>query len=158
MSSTPVDVEDLRLVLSEVGHARRPSLEGAVRRLRAALEPPLFGSSLSDPDANTAGQVHTGAGETEVAAARFVMPRTGTQRRKVLEAIAAADEDGLTDHQVAETTGIYLYSAAPRRTELVRGGWVRDSGRRRSTPHGSEAVVWILTDEGAAHLARGAAS
>ena len=155
MTSAPVPVEDLRLVLTELGHRRlAPSLVAAARRLREAIEPRLFGNdpALSDPDAATPGQAHARARDTERAAALAVTPRTGTQRRRVLEAIAAAGADGLTDHELADTTGLYLYSAAPRRTELLRGGWVRDSGRRRATPLGGEAAVWTLTEEGAARL------
>lgn len=155
MSSAPVPVDDLRLVLKELSHRRlAPSLVAASKRLREAIEPRLFGTdpALSDVDADNPGQAHRRGRDTERAAALFVMPRTGTQRRRVLEAIAAAGDDGLTDHELAEITRLYLYSAAPRRTELLRGGWVRDSGRRRATPLGSEAVVWTLTEEGAARL------
>jgi hypothetical protein len=148
MSSAPVPVDDLRLVLKELSHRRlAPSLVAASKRLREAIEPRLFGTdpALSDVDVDTPGQAHRRAGDTERAAALAVMPRTGTQRRAVLEAIAAAGADGLTDHELADKTHLYLYSAAPRRNELLRGGWVRDSGHRRTTPLGSEAVVWTLT-------------
>lgn len=154
MATTPVPVDDLRLVLIELDHRRlSPTLVAASRRLREAIEPPLFGPGLSDPDANLPGRAPSRgrADDTDRAAAYAVMPRTGTQRRRVLAAIALA-EDGLTDHELADATGLYLYSAAPRRTELLRGGWVRDSGIRRATPLGADAVVWTLTEEGADRL------
>lgn len=106
---------------------------------------------LSDPGANSEGQHHRIPIDTERAAAMAVMPRSGTQRLRVLEAIAASD--GLTDAELAVVTGLYLYSAAPRRCELAAGGWVCDSGRRRTTEHGNAASVWTLTREGAERLA-----
>lgn len=36
----------------------------------------------------------------------------------------------------------------PRRVELVKGGWIRDSGKTRKTHSGSEATVWIVTEKG----------
>lgn len=41
-------------------------------------------------------------------------------------------------------------SAGNRRGELVTGGWVIDSGRRRPTRSGQPAVVWVLSAEGRA--------
>jgi hypothetical protein len=35
----------------------------------------------------------------------------------------------------------------PRRVELVEGGWVEDSGERRPTRSGMDAVVWRGTDK-----------
>ncbi len=155
MATAPVPVDDLRLVLTELDHRRlSPSLVAASRRLREAIDPPLFGPSLTDPGVNMPGASPRSGRpyDTDRVAALEVMPRTGTQRRRVLAAIADSP-GGLTDHELAEKTGLYLYSAAPRRTELLRGGWVRDSGARRTTPLGSEAVVWTLTDAGAARIA-----
>ena len=108
---------------------------------------------LSNVDANTEGQHHGEARSTERAAAMAVMPKTGTQRRKVLEAIRDSEPDGLTDEEVADRTGLYLYSAAPRRTELVAGGWLHDSGRQRPTRRGQAAIVWTLTPAAWARLA-----
>lgn len=144
-----VDVEDLRVVIAELDRsgAPGPSVLAAADRLRHAIAPTLFGPSLSDPAAATAGAAHASGRDTERAAAWAAMPRAGTQRRRVLDALAASNT-GLTDHEIAGETGLYLYSAAPRRVELLRGGWLRDSGHRRRTPHGSDAVVWALTEAG----------
>jgi hypothetical protein len=120
------------------------------------FDPPKAGVGLSDPGARTRGRTHRAGRDTERAAAELIEPKTGTQRAAVLAAIAAAP-DGLTDEQIADTTGLYLYSAAPRRTELVKGGWVHDSGERRTTSRGTPAVVWVLTAAGRAALERSAA-
>lgn len=147
-------LDDLRVVLGEVGRTSRPAaaVVAATNRLWDLLQPALFGDGLSDPTVNTEGAHH--GRETERAAALAAMPRTGTNRLRALAAIALAGRDGLTDHELAERTGIYLYSVAPRRVELMKGGWVRDSGHRRETPNGTPAVVWILTETGAARLAQ----
>lgn len=154
---TVVDPDDLRTVLAELGRTSTASSStiAAADRLRASLEPTLLDElppALSDPEAPAPGRLHRGAGETERAAALAAMPKTGTQRRRVLEAFVFAPS-GLTDHELAGRTGLYLYSAAPRRTELVHGGWLRDSGRRRPTPSGTPAVVWVLTDDALRRLA-----
>jgi hypothetical protein len=105
---------------------------------------------LSDPDAVTVGAAHApwrGAPDTERIAAALITPRTGLARRRVLDAIADAPA-GLTDYELAHVTGLRLYTAAPRRNELVSGGWVEDSGDRRPTDSGTLAAVWILTRRG----------
>lgn len=96
-----------------------------------------------NPAIDAPGKFHKNAPDTERAAAFAVRPKTGTQRMKVLNAIIGSD--GLTDPEVAELTGLYLYSAAPRRNELALGGWVEDSGARRETDNGGLAIVWIAT-------------
>lgn len=146
-------LDDLRLVLTELDRTSRPAARvvAARDRLWALLAPPLFGDGLADPTVNAAGADH--GRETERAAALAAMPRTGTNRMRALAAMALAGGDGLTDYELAEQTRIYLYSIAPRRVELLKGGWVRDSGHRRETPNGTPAVVWVLTEAGAARLA-----
>lgn len=125
----------------EVFSIKRASLEALVEeieRLRAAIGPL--------PDQNMVGQHHSKAQATERAAAWAVLPRSGTQRMTVLRAIVNSD-DGLTDSELEQTTGIYQYSAAPRRNELVNGGWVKDSGRTRETQRNADAAVWVATEK-----------
>lgn len=109
---------------------------------------PTPAPALSDPDRNAKGQHHRKPQDTERKAAYDVLPRSGTQRRLVLAAIAAAGADGLTDGEVADQTGLYLYSAAPRRYELMQGGWVMDTGKRRDSANGGTSIVWALTTRG----------
>ena len=107
---------------------------------------PLFSDQLGP------WQQHSDASR---AAALDNFPRSGTQRARVLCAIAAAD-DGLTDHEIVELCAISPSSERPRRVELVDAALVVDSGARRRTPLGSEATVWMVTDIGraAAHYLR----
>lgn len=129
---------------------KRDSLDllvAEIDRLRAGL------NAVSLPDRNRPGQYHAKASDTERNAAFAVMPRTGTQRIKVLRAIINSP-DGLTDAEVSDQTGIYLYSAAPRRNELLIGGWVRDSGHTRATGNGGDGIVWVATDKAIAQRQR----
>lgn len=152
MSLVEVDIDDLRAVLAELGRSTTPpsGVTAAADRLRDRIEPSLLGH-LSDPHANTAGAAHRRAGQTERQAAWRAMPKSGTDRLLVLQAIAESDA-GLTDAEIADTTGLYRYTAAPRRVELMKGGWVRDSGRTRTSGSHVAQIVWILTDEAAARL------
>lgn len=128
--------------------------ERAVRQMEIGAEftDPDGGTPvLPSPDDNRVGAFHapaSGAPVTERRAAVLAYPNTGTGRRKVLDAIAAAGERGMTDDEVAGETGMYRYSAAPRRNELLRDGWVEDSGRTRTNERGGQSEVWVLTDAG----------
>lgn len=108
-------------------------------------------AELQDVDSNLGAARHRASGPTETAAADVALPKAGTLRWKVIDALFVYP-NGLTDQEIAEEAGAYLYSIAPRRTELVRLGWVQDSGKTRATDRGHEAVVWRLTDAGAARL------
>lgn len=152
--SVAVDVDDLRVVLDALGRTTipEPRVVAAANRLRSAFEPTLFpGAALSDPSAELE-LAHHGR-ETERAAAWATMPRAGTQRLRVLLAIALAGDAGRTDEELELGLEMRRPSPGNRRGELVAGGWVRDSGRTRPTTSGSPAVVWILTEAGAARLA-----
>jgi len=98
-----------------------------------------------DPAENTVGKMHADAQPTEKAAAYAVYPRSGTQRRRILEYIRAVG--GALDEDISADTGIIRQSELPRRFELVEGGWVKDSGRRKRTMNGSMGIVWEATDK-----------
>lgn len=112
----------------------------------------------TQPDANAAGQARRDGKATSKKAALEAEPRTGGQRRAVLDAVAAVARNpqvvGLTDVEIQRTTGLNPNSARPRRVELVEGGWLEDSGRTR-VHHGHEHVVWVLTGKAAHWLAGG---
>lgn len=79
---------------------------------------------------------------------------TAPQRIAVLTAVAAAAErgEGTTDDETMEATGILHQSVGGRRMELVRAGWIVDAGVTRPTRTGQTAVVWFLSEKGAAQL------
>lgn len=82
---------------------------------------------------------------TSVAAAAAVKPDANRLRALVLDALRAVYPDGLTDEQIIDTTGLSPSTARPRRIELVQRNLVRDSGRKRKTRSGREAVIWEAT-------------
>jgi hypothetical protein len=110
------------------------------------------GVAALSPGAPGAGKARSGARETSRSAALLAEPRSGTNRRAVLDAVAAVARDvqtvGLTDVEIQRATGLNPNSARPRRVELVDGGWLADSGRTREH-YGREHTVWVLTDKAA---------
>lgn len=72
----------------------------------------------------------------ETAAA--ALPRSGTQRRRVLDTIAGAGEAGMTDQDIAVALGLAENSVRPRRLELADNGLIKASGQRRETSTGSQ--------------------
>jgi hypothetical protein len=116
------------------------------------------GVASADPGADGPGAVRSAASRTSRAAALLAEPRTGTNRRAVLDAVAAVARDprtvGLTDVEIQRATGLNPNSARPRRVELVDGGWLADSGVTREH-FGREHTVWVLSDK-AARLIAGA--
>jgi hypothetical protein len=96
------------------------------------------------PDGDGTAQARTAAKR----AAYEALPRLGSQRRRVLDAVTqvAANPQiaGLTDVQLAHATGLAPNTVRPRRLELVRGGWLEPAATTREH-HGREHTVWVLT-------------
>ena len=69
------------------------------------------------------------------------LPKTGTKRRETYELIQKFPE-GLCDHEIEAITGWLHQSASSVRNSLMRDGLIYDSGLRRKTPGGNDAIVW----------------
>lgn len=82
------------------------------------------------------------AGTSGVAADR-IAGYAAKQRADVLAVIVKAGAFGATDADIEAATGIRAQSVSPRRGELRALGLVVDSGRRRPTPRGRPAAVWV---------------
>lgn len=80
---------------------------------------------------------------TSDAAARRIAGRAAKQRADVLAVIMGAGALGATDAEIETAIGIRAQSVSPRRGELRALGLVVDSGRRRLTPRGCPATVWV---------------
>jgi MarR family len=76
-------------------------------------------------------------------AARVAFPRAGTQRLRILEALAA-NRAGLTYDDLARLTGMPGVSTSTRLSELAAAEWIERAGRRR-TLNAGQADVWIAT-------------
>jgi len=82
--------------------------------------------------------------DTSAAAAASVRPDQNRLQRVVYEALVGSEAGGMTDEELQAHTGLGPSTQRPRRVELVAAGDVVDSGRRRKTRSGRQAVVWIL--------------
>jgi hypothetical protein len=85
-----------------------------------AAEPEAIRRAAADPNIAMANHayVRADARTTSAAAAGEALPKSGTQRAKVLEAIGEAGLDGLTDQEIAVALGLAENSVRPRRREL----------------------------------------
>jgi hypothetical protein len=66
-------------------------------------------------------------------------------RRLVWEYIAAQGQAGATDQECQEALNLESNTQGPRRIELAKSGHVADSGQRRPTRKGRNAIVWVAT-------------
>jgi len=113
---------------------------------------PDCATPLPDPERLDIGKFSdpnvSGAPETQRQAAIIVYPKSGSQRMAVLTQIAESGDRGMTDDEVEEALHLRSQSVTPRRNELMNDGWVIDSGYRRTTVSGRQAVVWVLSEQG----------
>lgn len=100
--------------------------------------PPPAVRVSSRRDGTTTGTLHPPT--SHLAAAR-VLPKTGTQRALILAALQARPANGYTDVEIQHLLDLGPNSERPRRVELVRAGWVRDTGAVR-LHHGEQHIVW----------------
>lgn len=95
-----------------------------------------------DPDEDKEGKVGHAHPATSKLAAQRILPASGTQRQNVLDELLAIFPDGLTDEEIQDELVMNANAQRPRRLELVEQGWVEDSGKRRKTMSGLDAIVW----------------
>ncbi len=85
---------------------------------------------------------------TSRAAAAVVKPRLNETRLVVLDHLARHVHDGLTDHELSASTEMVLSSAAKRRGDLCKLGYVEEAGNRRPSPSGVPSLVWRVSQRG----------
>jgi hypothetical protein len=73
--------------------------------------------------------------------------KTGTQRRRIYDLALSRGDGGLTDDEVEVHLGLLHQSASAARNSLMKDGWLHDSGRRRLTRSGEQAIVWVAVPE-----------
>jgi len=81
------------------------------------------------------------APDTSRKAAEKAFGRTGTKRRIIYDLIKSYPE-GLCDHDIEALTGWSHQSSSSTRNSLMNDGLVYDSGIRRKTPAGNDAIAW----------------
>lgn len=109
-------------------------------------QPGLFDGPRPDPERakTTTGRSHP---ETSHRAAERALPRSGTQRRRVLDLLREVWPGGLTDEEIRHRLDLAVGYGLARRNELVSDGWAEDSGDRRETEAGAQAIVWRYRPE-----------
>ena len=100
------------------------------------------GVERPDPSVNMVGKVGATHPDTSVEAAHRIEPRSGTQRQYVLAELSTSYPGGMTDEELQGELEMNPASQRPRRGELVEQGWIEDSGQRRKTASGMDAIVW----------------
>lgn len=95
-------------------------------------------------DEDHVGKVGSQHPVTSRAAAKKILPRSGTQRRLVYDVIAGTNDYGATDDELELMTSLRPNSLHPRRGELADAGFIVRSGRKRKTRAGNDADVWVL--------------
>lgn len=80
---------------------------------------------------------------TSEAAAERIAPLAARLRARVLAAITAAGDMGMTDDELQAALGMPGNTERPRRRELEQDGKVRRAGRTRRTASGRQADVWV---------------
>ncbi len=80
--------------------------------------------------------------ETSRAAAEAVKPDAARLRQAVLRYIQSRGPAGATDQEIQAALGLAGDTQRPRRWELQKADLIHDSGQRRKTSSGREAIVW----------------
>lgn len=119
-----------------------PLVAQAPRPLREYVEE-LERQAGDDFRVDRIGASHSADPESSHRAALANFPRSGNQRRRVLEALAARKAGGATFEELIVDTGIK--SAAKRLTELKAGGWAIAANTFRKTSMGATAEVYLAS-------------
>lgn len=91
------------------------------------------------------GPGHRGI-DTSIEAADAIASSAGVLRDKVLTAVTAARDSGITVVEMANRDNLDRMSIQPRFSELRSMRKIADSGQRRKNPSGINAIVWTLPE------------
>lgn len=85
---------------------------------------------------------HNGS-PTSREAAQAIEPHAPSLRARVFEYLCSRGSQGATDDEMQVALSLAAHTQAPRRVELKEAGCVRNSGHKRPTRTGRNAIVWI---------------
>jgi hypothetical protein len=91
---------------------------------------------------------HQAHSDTSRAAAASMIPKFKGLMLHLMKFFKARAGAGMTDEEGQFMAQINGNSYRPARVKLQEYGMIRDSGMRRKTRSGKEAVVWVATQEG----------
>jgi len=81
--------------------------------------------------------------DTSQRAAQKAEPKSGTKKKVIYDLIVASGMFGVCDHEIEKALGWSHQTASASRNTLMNDGWVIDSGHRRATDQGNDAIAWI---------------
>jgi Fic family protein len=81
--------------------------------------------------------------DTSRAAASQAAKTAPTKEQIILAMLRGRQEYGATAHEIQAATGYLLSTVTGRINDLAKKKEVRDSGRRRKSPSGCPATVWV---------------
>lgn len=82
------------------------------------------------------------ASKTSHDAAKKILPKTGTMRRKIYELVEK--HYGLADFEIEKMLDMKHQTVSAGRRGLVIDGFLVDSGETRANESGNECTVWII--------------
>lgn len=129
---------------------------GAATEAPRPFDAPRF-SRLAQGDSPKANRVPfvRGSVTSELAARRLEGDpgRRVTALGRVMDAIAAAGDAGLTDEEIQRQLDMNPNTQRPRRIELARMGLISRTGGTRATASGHPAEVWVAVEDGTSGVA-----
>jgi uncharacterized Zn finger protein (UPF0148 family) len=81
--------------------------------------------------------------DTSQRAAQKAEPKSGTKKKVIYDLIVDSGMFGMCDHEIEKALGWTHQTASASRNTLMNDGWVIDSGHRRATDQGNDAIAWI---------------
>lgn len=81
---------------------------------------------------------------TQRKAAEKMLPRSGSMRARIYEAVKYRQYDGMTDPELEKLLNGKHQSVSSSRRSLVIDGFLADSGKVRKNSEGFECTVWVL--------------
>src|SRR5262245_47203398 len=88
-----------------------------------------------------------GGAETSQEAFEGIRAGLPAARARVFSVIVGAGLIGLTSQEIADSLGVGVNVISGRVTELLKAGYVIDSGKRRKTRSGFNARVVVASDD-----------
>jgi len=85
------------------------------------------------------------ARDTSTQAAVSVRGKAATLRQQVYEHLHSKGRYGATDEEMQDALEMNPSTQRPRRKELETNNQITDSGQRRRTRSGRNAIVWVIT-------------
>lgn len=91
---------------------------------------------------------HQKHSDTSRAAAASMIPKFKGLMLSLMKFFKARGDIGMTDEEGQYMSQVNGNSYRPARVKLQEYGLVKDSGMRRRTRSGKDAVVWVVTADG----------